>query len=628
MTGEWRTSPLGDVAQFVNGLWKGEEPPFVRVGVIRNTNFTKEGALDDTDIAYLDVEEKKLQKRRLQFGDLILEKSGGGPKQPVGRVVLFDKKEGDFSFSNFTAAIRIIDPVVLDSKFLHRYLHWVYVSGRTEAMQSHSTGIRNLNGDAYKAIEVAYPPMPEQRRIVAILDEAFESIATAKANAEKNLQNARELFASRMQLLFERNESWERVQLADLLTRGWITGHLDGNHGSDYPRKEEFVDAGVPYIAARAIRDGAVDFTEAKYLSPQRAASIRKGLAKDRDVLFAHNATVGPVAILRTDENVVILGTSLTYYRCNPQHVHPEYLAHFMVSPAFTSQYELVMQQSTRNQVPITKQREFFHVIPPIEVQRRIADELDELEAQTDRLVDIHTRKLVAFDELKKSLLHQAFTGQLTSTKQTRVAPQPALQTTTSEFAANVISIAYARHERQQRENTFGRVKEQKLLHLTESIAKIDLGRQPMRDAAGPNDFQHMLRLEEWAKANNFFEMVKRGEGYEFKKLSAFDKRLANARRVLAPYLPQLEPVIDLLVPMDTKEAEVFATVHAAWNNLLIDGAEVTDGAIVSAAREGWHADKLRIDESKFRSAIALIRQRDLVPKGTGKYVGGQQRLI
>jgi hypothetical protein len=135
---------------------------------------------------------------------------------------------------------------------------------------------------------VPLPPLPEQRRIVAILDEAFEGIATAKANAEKNLQSARELFASRMQVLFGQDESWELVPLEELLARGWISSHLDGNHGSDYPRKEEFVDAGVPYIAASAIKGGTVDFAEAKYLSPQRAATIRKGLAKDRDVLFAH----------------------------------------------------------------------------------------------------------------------------------------------------------------------------------------------------------------------------------------------------------------------------------------------------------------------------------------------------
>ena len=139
----WQTTTLDEACQFINGLWKGEEPPFVHVGVIRNTNFSKDGYLDDTDIAYLDVEAKKFAKRRLQFGDIILEKSGGGPKQPVGRVVFFDKKQGDFSFSNFTAAIRVNELEQLDPAYLHRYLHWVYepprVSRRLVGLSAHAT---------------------------------------------------------------------------------------------------------------------------------------------------------------------------------------------------------------------------------------------------------------------------------------------------------------------------------------------------------------------------------------------------------------------------------------------------------------------------------------------------------
>lgn len=257
------------------------------------------------------------------------------------------------------------------------------------------------------------PEVGEQRRIVTLLDEAFADIATAKANAEKNLQNSRGLFASRMQKLFDEDQSWERVQLEELLSRGWITSHLDGNHGSDYPRKEEFVDSGVPYIAARSLRGWEVDFNEAKYLTHERAATIRKGLAQNGDVLFAHNATVGPVGILKTNEPFVILGTSLTYYRCKEDFILPEYLAHYMRSPAFVDQYSQVMKQSTRNQVPITKQREFFHVIPPLSIQQKIASDLDSLAEKIEQLESIYHEKLTALDDLKKSLLHQAFHGQL-----------------------------------------------------------------------------------------------------------------------------------------------------------------------------------------------------------------------
>jgi type I restriction enzyme S subunit len=106
-------------------LWKGKQPPFKNVGVIRNTNFSADGTLDDSDIAYLDVEDRQFAKRALRFGDIILEKSGGGPKQPVGRVILFDKHQGEYSFSNFTACIRSKNTKVLHPVYLHRYLYWI-----------------------------------------------------------------------------------------------------------------------------------------------------------------------------------------------------------------------------------------------------------------------------------------------------------------------------------------------------------------------------------------------------------------------------------------------------------------------------------------------------------------------
>lgn len=258
------------------------------------------------------------------------------------------------------------------------------------------------------------PPIAEQQHIVGILDAAFDGIAAARANAEQNLQNARALFESHLQAVFtQRGEGWEEATLEELLDRGWVEGHLDGNHGGDYPRKEEFIGEGIPYISANCLDNEQVDMSRAKFLSPARAALLRKGIANNKDVLFAHNATVGPVAILRTNEDKVILGTSLTYYRCNPRYILPEYLAQYMRSFEFKKQYLQVMKQSTRNQVPITKQREFLHIIPPVPEQEKLVRQLDGLLVNTQRLESLYQRKLAALDELKQSLLHQAFSGML-----------------------------------------------------------------------------------------------------------------------------------------------------------------------------------------------------------------------
>lgn len=402
----WQSKSLGDVAQFINGLWKGEEPPLVHVGVIRNTNFTKDGALNDTDIAYLDVEAKKFQKRRLQFGDLILEKSGGGPKQPVGRVVLFDKTEGNFSFSNFTAAIRIVDPSALDSKFLHKYLHWVYVSGRTEAMQSHSTGIRNLNGDAYKAIEVAYPPRPEQHRIVAILDEAFEGIATAKANAEKNLRNSRELCEELMQALFPEDsvvgtDAPSLDSLCELI--------VDCEHKTAPTQESGIPSIRTPNIGkGRLLLDGVYRVSEETYEEWTRRAKPQGG-----DLILAREAPAGNVAVVPVGMKVC-LGQRTVLIRPKKPILEPDYLAQLLLRQ--NSQRRLLAHSrgATVQHINMKDIRAFkITAVPSLEAQRGIVARINELFELEDRLVSIYSGKLAALDQLKKSLLHQAFTGQL-----------------------------------------------------------------------------------------------------------------------------------------------------------------------------------------------------------------------
>jgi type I restriction enzyme S subunit len=296
-----------------------------------------------------------------------------------------------------------------------RFLFW-WLKSISKEIVAEGTGatVQGVKLPFVKSLQIPYLPLPEQERIVGVLDEAFEGIATAKANAEKNLQNARTLFESHLQSVFmHRGAKWDRMTLETLLDRGWIESHLDGNHGGDYPRKEEFIGQGVPYISANCLDNDSVDMARAKYLSASRAALLRKGIAKDNDVLFAHNATVGPVAILHTDEEKVILGTSLTYYRCNPKYILPEYLAHYMRSFGFKTQYLQVMRQSTRNQVPITKQREFFHVIPPLREQNQLIGALDGLFENGRYLAAVYESKLAALEGLKKSLLHRAFTGEL-----------------------------------------------------------------------------------------------------------------------------------------------------------------------------------------------------------------------
>ena len=277
-----------------------------------------------------------------------------------------------------------------------------------KAQMSGAVGHKRVPKDFIENLEVPLPPLAEQQRIVAKLDAAFAEIDKKTQSALEKIENAysfeRNILDAALSGVDTTKHSYTLQQLLDM---GWIVSHLDGNHGSDYPRKTEFIDKGVPYISANCVIDGNVVMSKAKYLSADRAAQLRKGIARNGDVLFAHNATVGPTALLQISEEKVILGTSLTYFRCNDEAISNEYLLAFMRSRQFIKQYNDVMRQATRNQVPITKQRTFTFLIPEIDVQHKVAKTvgtLSELTAEIVRATDASKKQLNA---LKAAILAQ-----------------------------------------------------------------------------------------------------------------------------------------------------------------------------------------------------------------------------
>jgi type I restriction enzyme S subunit len=203
-------------------------------------------------------------------------------------------------------------------------------------------------------------------------------------------------------------EEWEVEKIGDLIEKQFILGHLDGNHGELYPRSHEFKSYGVPYVGANDFEEGNVTFERCKFLSNERAAKFRKGVARDGDVLFAHNATVGPVALLRTDFPFVILSTTATYFRCNPEKLSNSYLKGALQAQHFVRQYQAVMAQSTRFQVPITAQRKLSLVIAPLPEQRAIATALSDV----DGLLGGLDRLIAKKRDLKQAAMQQLLTGQ------------------------------------------------------------------------------------------------------------------------------------------------------------------------------------------------------------------------
>jgi len=394
---------LVEVCEFISGLWTGKKPPYVSVGVIRNTNFHKNGSLDFSDIAQLDVEVKQFSNRQLRFGDIVLEKSGGGPKQPVGRVCVFEKEDGLYSLSNFTSAIRIKNPKELDYRYLHYYLKHLYIAGETEKIQTHSTGIRNLQLSLYKEFLVPLPPLVTQQKIVAKLDAIFAEIDKATAAAEANAKNAEALFQSYLAQVFENtDDEWNESEL------GKITKFID--YRGKTPTK---TNDGIRLITAKNVKFGFLNREPYEYIAEKDYEGwMTRGIPKKGDVLFTTEAPLANVAQLDTDEKVVF-AQRLIILQPQEKTIDSEFLKFSLLSRKVQNKIISKGTGATVKGIKASLLKLIPIEYPSLNRQREICKVLADVKTESIKLKDYYTRKVSSLVLYKNSILRQAFSGEL-----------------------------------------------------------------------------------------------------------------------------------------------------------------------------------------------------------------------
>lgn len=402
----WPTAQLIELCEFKGGLWKGVKPPFAKAKVLRITNFTKDCELDPSDAIELDVEQRQLEKRTIIDGDIIIEKSGGGPNQPVGRVALCKGLSGTYSFSNFTTALRIKDQQKVQAEYLHKFLKYLYVQGDTEAMQSNSTNLRNLNLDAYKAIQVPLPPLPEQQRIVTKLDAAFAALAEAQAHVERNRANARELFESYLNGVFEgKGDDWPDVRLGDISDRVSV-GHV-GPTSKYYCSAQE----GVPILRSQNVRKGKLDWDGIQYITKDFHRQLKKSRLQRGDLLFVRvGANRGDCCAILEDVGELNCA-NIVFAR--PTEGNAAYLEQYCRSTIGRTQLLGMTTGSAQGVINTSSVAELMVPLPSVKEQEAIVARSKEVHHQSQQLEATYQQKLMELEGLKKGLLGAAFRGEL-----------------------------------------------------------------------------------------------------------------------------------------------------------------------------------------------------------------------
>lgn len=595
----WETKKLGEVCEMIK---RGIAPKYIKTGgvCVVNQKCVRNHYVSFEMARRHNIELKNVPDERfIRIGDVLVNSTGVGtlgrvaqmrmaPPEPttVDTHVTIARPFSELFHLEFFGymMVQIEDEIAISGEG---------ASGQTEL--SRASLERNFL--------VSYPTdKKEQKRIVGVLDEAFGAIGAAVANAQKNLTNARELFETTLNNIFTRKgEGWTQSTLGEV---------CEFQGGSQPPKALFSTMKRDDHIRLIQIRD---------YKSDKHIVYIPKSKARkfcdSSDVMIGR---YGPplfqilrgiegaynVALMKAAPNEGSISKDFLYYFLQNGNI-----LRYIINASNRAAGQIGLNKATLEPYPIS--------YPSIEKQRDLVFQLQTLLEKTRRLEAIYQQKLDDLAELKQSILQKSFAGELISSA----------NTATPEFSANVLAFIHHHHKANRRNKSYRHVKAQKALHLVESIAGVELGRKPEKDAAGPNDFQHMLGAENWAKEQQFFEFVKStfDGGYDFKKLARYDEMKVKAFTTLKPYHDQLEKISNLLLDKNKIESEVFTTVHAAWNNLIIDGVEITDEAILYEARENWHRDKLDIPISKFKTALREIDQKNLAPDGSAKYVGKQQ---
>ena len=256
----------------------------------------------------------------------------------------------------------------------------------------------------FPSFPIALPPIPEQRRIVGILDEAFEGIATAKANAEKNLPNAHALFESHLQSVFTQTDSSHVERKLDDVCKEITVGHV-GSMAKQYRNH------GIPFLRSQNIRPFHVSLENVVFIDKSFHQSLAKSQLRPGDVAVVRTGYPGTAAVI-PDSLPISNCSDLVIVRPSPD-ADPHYLALFFNSRMGK---ELVAGQivgAAQKHFNVTAAKLVSISFPPIPEQRRLVAKIKVFAAETDRLSSIYQQKLAALDELKKSLLHQAFSGEL-----------------------------------------------------------------------------------------------------------------------------------------------------------------------------------------------------------------------
>lgn len=389
----WEIKRLNEIANYFIGLTYSPKDVSDNGMIVLRSSNVQDDKLDLSDIVRVNRPIKDALKVRR--GDILM-CSRNGSKRLVGKTAVIGDLSEEMTFGTFMTIVR---------GDTNPYLAWFFRSEsfRQQLGVGENTMINQITKYMLDVIQVPIPSRSEQQRIVGILDEAFDGIATAKANAEKNLQNARALFESHLQSVFtERGVGWTERTLAE------VSKDFGRGKSKHRPRNAPHLFGGkYPFIQTGDVRNSEHLITE--YSQTYSVAGLAQSKLWPRGTLcITIAANIAETGILDFD---ACFPDSVIGVVVNDDVTSNKFLEYLLQS--FKSKLQAQGKGSAQDNINLGTFENQRFPFPPLKDQQAIAAKLDCLREETQHLESVYQQKLAALDDLKKSLLDQAFKGEL-----------------------------------------------------------------------------------------------------------------------------------------------------------------------------------------------------------------------
>jgi len=394
----WNLMELNDLLESQKaGCWGKESDEIDGTTVLRSTNYTKNFKLKLDDVAFREISKKDIENKKLEYMDILLEKSGGGPSQPVGRVILFDLIENrDYVCGNFIQLLRA-DKKVVYPKYLYYWLVLIHRKGFTNLLQNQTTGIRNLRLKDYLKLQVPLPPLKTQQKIVEILEKA-EKLKEWRAEADVLIDEyLKSVFLEMFGDPVKNPKGWEILSLSDL--GNWKSG------GTPSRKDKTFFMGDVPWYTSgelnsmyisnsiERITEKAIENSNAKLIKPN---SLLLGM-------YDTAALKSSITTVPSSCNQAIAYSELEYENSNIIYV---YFA-IQIGRKFFRKRQRGIRQKNLN---LSMIKDTKIPSPPLDLQNHFA----EIVQKVEQLKHHQNQSKQEMDNLFNVLMQKAFKGELT----------------------------------------------------------------------------------------------------------------------------------------------------------------------------------------------------------------------